>query len=106
MDKRINKEILLKDIYIKLLEKYLKKCLIYNIEEYTDDNTIYKEIKKLSLETEDILFDRYTSDYIEDIIYLNTNEIYNFLFITKEAFYDKHIKNNKNNKIIIITRIF
>ena len=101
LDKRINKEILLKDIYIKLLEKYLKKGLIYNIEEYTDDNTIYKEIKKLSLETEDILFDIYGSDYIEEIILSNTNEIYNFLFINKEAFYDKLIKNikaNKNNK--------
>jgi hypothetical protein len=93
------KKKLLKDIFKALLNKYIYEGLIYNLDEYTDDKTIYKKINQLSLESEDILFDKYESEDIKELIIANTNDIYIFLFITNEAFYDKHIKNNKKNKV-------
>ena len=98
------KHILLKNIYLALLNKYLQEGLIYNLDEYTDDKTIYKKINQLSLESEDILFDKYESHDIEELIIVNTNDIYIFLFITNEAFYDKHIKNNKKIKLTKINK--
>ena len=102
----IDKELLLKDIYIQLIYKYYKKHILYNIYAYAyaDDN-IYHIIYMLSLKNEENLnkikseyneiiiksnINNYT-EYILKLYALNIDNIYNILFIKYKAFYDKKI---------------
>jgi hypothetical protein len=100
----IDKELLLKDIYIQLIYKYYKKNILYKIYIYTDNN-IYHIIHMLSFKIEENLnkikseyneiiiksnINKYT-EYILKLYALNIDNIYNILFIKYKAFYDKKI---------------
>ena len=85
-----NKLLILKDFFNKEYNKI--------IEYIINDEYINDIISSYSLLINKELFHKYDSDYIENIIKLNTDEIYKFLYITNNETYDRFIKNNKNNK--------
>lgn len=105
-----NNDLLFREISLKLIFKYLKKGIIYDLENYTDLKTIYTIINYFSLK--DI---RYLQEYLNnhfdynkiyiDLINKNILAIYKDLFTDNEDFYDNYIRSkckNKHKKCILV----
>jgi len=101
---------LFRDIAIPLIFKYLKKGVLYNLDRYRDEKTIYKIIGHHSGKSIDF-YEKYLNDnYDYDRIYIemidkNLNDIYKKLFIDNKDFFDGHIKHknmdNKKKQILV-----